>query len=233
MAIVEGTNMDESIYNGIDLQYRHLVVNLDNPVVKKEALSTTIKPKRHQESNSSLDTISEYAAPVADFIDTGRIVVPRQNGKMVKTEVVKQLSDGIKKACIPRMIADIRYCGLYPQEDMQNQWGQWWDPSRFVVSGIRVGGLVSNPKFRENQLLPTLPTLFMRLRISMGTTVKEVFVEAFYTNKRDTNRNPVIEISPLDIDEYVEACPISLSKYEVDAIGKDFFRSFREGYLAS
>lgn len=226
MAIVQGTNMDESIYNGIDLQYRHLVLNLNDD--KKD----TLPKSREEKSNSFLAEVVDYVAPVKGFVDTSQMVVPRQNGKLTKAETIKALTDEIKKACIPRMLADINRCGLYVEEKMRFVWKVHWAPSRFAVLGVRVESLKPNPNFRENRLLPTLPILCMRVVFVLNGTTQEAFVKAYYNGKMDDNGNPMIEVMPIDIDEYIDAVPIRLTQYEIDAVGKGFFQSFKEAYKA-
>ena len=205
MAIVQGTNTDEVVFNGIDLQYRHLVLDLEED--KKETAS--LKPTK--KSNPSLDEISEYIAPVKDFIDTSQIKVPRQSGKSVKTELIKALADGIKRACISRMIVDIQRCGLYPEEVIQSEWRMHWSTDQFAALGIRIGALTPNPKFRENGLLPTLPTLYMRILVLLDGMTHEVFVKAYYNGKKGYDGDPIIEVSPIDIDDYLDAIAIPVN----------------------
>ena len=224
MAIVPGTNMDESIYNGIDLQYRHLILNPDDD--KKDMLPKS----REEKSNSFLAEVADYAASVKGFVDTSQMVVPRQNGKLTKAETIKALADGIKKACVPRMLADINRCGLYVEEKMRFVWNAHWAPSRFAALGVRVESLKPNPNFRENRLLPTLPILCIRVLFMLNGIAQEAFVKAYYNSKMDNNDYPMIEVTPIDIDEYIDAVPIQLTQYEIDAVGKGFFQSFKEAY---
>lgn len=224
MAIVQGTKMDEVVFNGIDLQYRHLVLDLEED--KKETAS--LKPTG--KLDFSLEDISEYIAPVKNFIDIGQIKVPRQSGKPVKTELIKALADGIKRACIPRMLAEINRCGLYPIKTMRIVWNTHWSPEQFIVLGVRVGALTPNPKFRENGLLPSLPTLYMRMMISVNGTMITAFVKAYYNGSKDANGYPMIEVDPIDVDKYLDGMTIRLMPFEISAIGEDFFNNFKEAY---
>lgn len=169
-------------------------------------------------------------APVKDFIDTSQIKVPRQSGKYVKTELIKSLADGVKRACVPRMIADISRCGLYPEENMKSIWGLHWKPSRMAVLGVRVVELTSNPLFKENHLLPSLPILGMRIMTMLNGFVHEVFVKAYYNGKMDNDGDPMIEVSPIKVDDYLDWMTIRLLPFEVSAIGEEFFLSFKEAY---
>lgn len=224
MAIVQGTNMDEVVFNGIDLQYRHLVLDLDSDNKKEPS------KQQKKKSNYSFDDLSQYVSSVKGFVDTSKIKVPRHDDKFVKTETIKNLVDGIKRACIVRMLADINRFGLYIEENMKSIWGLHWKPSHIIVLGIRVVELTSNPLFKENHLLPSLPILGMRIMTMLNGLVHEVFVKAYYNGKRDSDGNPIVEASPLDIEIYLDAVSMHFTQYEIDAVGENFFMNIREDY---